>query len=575
MLTTGGDRISESLFKFGGSEKVVVTTQVPFLLPGCAIDEAKVEEQQLFIHAHAISVGAACPYCGHSSGRVHSYYTRTIHDLPVSDRSVCLKVRIRRFRCVNQACSRKTFTERLPELVAPYAHRSLRLRKTLGEFGYFLSSEAGARLTSKLRMKSSGDTLLRLMRQFTVSALPVPRVLGVDDWAQRKGRTYGTILVDLERNRVIDLLPDRTAETLSAWLQARPGIAIIARDRSTEYARGIKEGAPQAVQVADRWHLLLNMREMLKRYLTRIYGHLKRLPRPVDEESVDQQRTTTPARTPFPRTQGERDVSLANHESRLARYDTIQQMKRDGVSILEIAERLHLHRETVRTYYYAESFPERSQRRLQPSILDPFLPYLKQRLSEGCENASQLWREICQQGYPGSRSQVDKWMQLNRTKPAKTGPNKYRTEAELAYLQSQKRQKPPADIPSVREVAWILSKEPAKLSGREKRHLEWAKQDAIVAKTYELVQQLATMIRQRDSTFLDEWLHICTHSGISCLKTFAAGILQDYAAVRAALETEWSSGQAEGQINRLKLIKREMYGRASFDLLRLRVLQPT
>jgi transposase len=423
-------------------------------------------------------------------------------------------------------------------------------------------------------MKSSSDTLLRLIRRFCVNVVSTPRVLGVDDWAQRKGVTYGTILVDLERQQVVDLLPDRTAESLAAWLQARPGIAVIARDRSTEYARGIKEGAPRAMQVADRWHLLLNIWEMLKRYLMRIYGRLKRLPRPKNERVITEPPTSSPAREAFPRTQGERDASLASRENRLARYETIQRMKKEGVSILEIAERLHLHRETVRTFYYAESFPERSHNKFRPSILDPFLPYLKKRHAEGCENASQLWREICQQGYPGSRSQVDKWMQLNRTHPAKTGAKKYRTEAELAYLQSQKRQKRYPAIPSARGLAWILSKEPSKLGETEKRDLEWVHKDPIIAKIYNLVQQLAAMIRQREAGQLDDWLQACSRSGISCLKTFAKGILQDYDAVRAALETEWSSGQAEGQINRLKLIKREMYGRAGFDLLRLRVLHP-
>jgi transposase len=328
------------------------------------------------------------------------------------------------------------------------------------------------------------------------------------------------------------------------------------------------------MQVADRWHLLLNIREMLKRYLMRIYGRLRRLPRPEGETVIAGPLINSPTREAFPRTRGERDVSLASRENRLARYETIQQMKRDGVSILEIAERLHLHRETVRTFYYAESFPERSHNKFRPSILDPFLPYLKKRHAEGCENASQLWREIRQQGYPGSRSQVDKWMQLNRTCPAKTGAKKYRTEAELAYLQSQKRKKWHPGIPSVRGLAWVLSKEPSKLGEVEKRDLAWAQQDPIIAKIYGLVQQLTAMIRQRESAQLDDWLSTCSRSGISCLNSFATGILQDYDAVRAALETEWSSGQAEGQINRLKLIKREMYGRAGFDLLRLRVLHP-
>jgi transposase len=477
----------------------------------------------------------------------------------MSEYSVRLRVRIRRFRCLNPECCKRTFTERLPQLVASYAHKTFRLSLALQQAGCFLSGEAGARLLEKLRMETSGDTLLRLLRSRQLTSFPTPRILGVDDWAKRKGRTYGTILVDLERHQVVDLLPDRTADTLAYWLRTHPGVAVIARDRSTEYARGASEGAPDAVQVADRWHLLLNARQMLERYLSRIYGSLKQLPR-TEREVVEGEATSSqPSRTPFPRTKDEMKISNASRDRRLELYETIQCLKQEGKKIKPIAEQLNLHRETVRKFYYAAAFPERSQRKPAASILDPYLPYLEKRFSAGCENAAQLWREICQQGYPGSTSQVHKWMQQKRTRPAASTPKRYLTDDEAEFLDRQRQQKHGPRVPSVKELAWLLVKEPEKLTEQEQSDLEWVKQDAHIATLYQFVQEFAAMIRQRRAEMLDKWLQRSATSNISCLVTFASGIKQDYDAVRAALETMWSNGQAEGQTNRPQSCKRQMY----------------
>jgi hypothetical protein len=270
--------------------------------------------------AHTRGTSAACTSCSQPSQRAHSYYTRTIHDLPVSEQVVRLKLCVRRFRCVNPNCIRRTFTERLPALVAPYAQRTTRLNETLHQVGQALGGEAGARLLKSLHMHTSGDTLLRLLGKETLESVTTPRVLGVDDWAQRKGHSYGTILVDLERHQVIDLLPDRTAQTLAAWLQAHPGVAIVTRDRSTEYARGITEGAPSALQVADRWHLLLNLRQVLERFLRRLYARLKQLPRVVGAVGGTEPSSTLSRDTFYPRTANELRASHASRERRLAPY---------------------------------------------------------------------------------------------------------------------------------------------------------------------------------------------------------------------------------------------------------------
>ncbi len=538
----------------------------------CEVDGAEMDSGFVTIRAHVRTLDGVCPLCLCRSVRIHSYYTRTIHDLPVSEYSVCLKLRVRRFRCENGRCQRQTFTEQLPELAAPHAQRTHRLAEAQHHTACFVSGEAGARLLVKLHMKVSGDTLLRLLRRERLPLLDTPRVLGIDDWAQRKGHTYGTILVDLERHQVVELLADRTAATLAEWLGAHPGVGVITRDRSTEYARGAREGAPGALQVADRWHLLANLRQVLERYLTQAHARLKQLPRQSLDAFDDHVQVVVPHRVPHARTENERRRSLSSRDGRSALYARIQELRREGSSIRSISEHLRLNRTTVRKFYYADSFPERSQRRLMPSILDPYLAYLEARHHEGCENASQLWREISRQGYPGTRSQVYKWVQQKRTQPATTTPGKYLEQAELEDRPYQQTRRQAPYVPPVRELTWLFAKSADTLTERERHILAWAQQDIVVCRLYELGQQFAAMVRKRQAQVLDGWLSACAKSDISCLLTFASGIQQDYSAVRAALETVWSNGQTEGQVNRLKLLKRQMYGRASFDLLRLKAL---
>jgi len=244
------------------------------LAPDVTVLDVQIEPQSMSLTVTPTANTAACPHCTTSSSRVHSYYTRRPADLPSTERSTRLVLHVRRFRCINPACPTVTFSERLPRLVAPAAQRTVRLNAALRDLALAFGGQAGSRQSARSAMAASGDTLLRRAHAATPPSHPTPQVLGIDDFAFRKGRVYGSILTDGETHAVVDLLPDRSAESVTAWLATHPGVEIVTRDRSTEYARGVSARASDARQAADRWHVLGNLREALERLLHRLRPQL-------------------------------------------------------------------------------------------------------------------------------------------------------------------------------------------------------------------------------------------------------------------------------------------------------------
>jgi transposase len=470
---------------------------------------------------------------------------------------------VRRFFCDQTACPRRTFAERLPDLLPVKAQRTARFSAGVQALGFASSGEAAARVGRTLQLPTSPDTVLRSLHQAPLPDRPTPRVLGVDDFAFRKRHTYGTLLVDLEQHQPIDMLPDRTAATLAAWLNAHPGVEVIARDRSTEYARGSRDGAPSALQVADRWHLLQNIREALERVLTQLRPRLLRL-EPADGSDDQSRRKRL---KPVSRSELERQQQ--RREERLARYHQVKQLAAAGLSRREIARRVGVCRGTVIQFLRAEEFPELPPQCLRPSRLDQYRPLLEQRWAEGCTNSSQLWRELVEQGYRGSRIQVARWAQQQRTTPAPTTPGPYRAGVVQA---TGRHTGAGRELPPQRQLAWLLVKQPAVLTDEEHELVKYLRANEVFAEAYELGQRFVGLVKKRNADGLDSWLQDAKQSGSPALRAFAETLAQDVEAVRAALSERWSTGQVEGQITRLKCIKRQMYGRASFDLLRCRVL---
>ena len=549
-------------------------------MPGCRVEAMTSSTESLHITAHRTNPTAHCPGCGRPSRAVHSRYKRHLADLPSLGRTVRVGLRVRRFYCRNAACARLTFAEHLPGLVAPYARRTHRLAAAQGRVGAALGGEAATRLLPHLAMPASADTVLRLVRAAPLPEQQSPCVVGVDDWAVRKGRTYGSIIVDLERRRVLDLLPDRSAGTLAEWLQRHPGVEMVARDRSTEYARGITLGAPGAVQVADRWHLLANMRQAVERWLGGAHARLRQLPQMPGHEAINVPGKRAKA---FSRTGADVDARAAARGRRLTLYEEVRRRHLAGEPLLAISQAMRLARGTVRKYARAEEFPVHAVGRLRPSIIDQHIAWLEAQVAAGHENAASLWRDLRALGFPGTARQVRRWLSEQRTGHARNTPHKWRrrepTNPDAVRTVS-------VALLSPRQLSWLLVQPSDTLSAADAADAAVAarvEQDPDTTVVAGLARRFTALIRRcgvgrRTAADADpiaelaSWLIDAQACGVRALTTFAAGIAQDAAAVNAALTTPWSSGQAEGQITRLKLLKRQSYGRARLDLLRHRVL---
>lgn len=543
---------------------------IPFPLPGFVIDGVQMVGPTVIIDARAVRPLVACPDCQQPSSRIHSRYIRTPRDLPLSEQQVRLRLLVRRFFCSSPECRRRTFAERLPELLPAHAQRTSRFTQALQTLGFALGGRPAARTASKLRLPVSRMTCVRVLRASAQPAFPTPDVLGVDDFAFRKGHVYGTILVDLPQRRPIDLLPDRTAETFASWLREHPGISTIVRDRSTEYARGASEGAPQAQQVVDRWHLVVNFREALERLLTRRHAHRCALPPSQelkDQLAQRQQQPPRPLRQPSAKEATRRQARRAQ---RYARYEQVRALHDIGLPLTQIAKRLRISWTTARNFAYADTFPERAATKPRASQIDRFAAYLEQRWAEGCTNASQLWREVQERGYTGTRKQVARWAEHQRTQLAPTTPTKDRTHIGVT---GGDKMSASTRLPRPRALVWVVLREVEQVEATEKLLLEHLRCDGMMANAHDLAQSFQAMVRQRQADQFDSWLQGCSDAEAVELKNFAASLRREESAIQAALTEVWSTGPVEGQITRLKSMKRQMYGRANFDLLRRRVLQ--
>jgi transposase len=552
-----------------------VTTILARLLPdatrlrlaACHVDDTTA---QITLRVRATQATVPCPLCDTPAQHIHSRYERTLADLPWAQYHVRLQLRVRKWFCRNRHCPRRIFTERLPTVAAPWARCTLRLAQRLLALGVALGGRAGVRLGHAWDLAVSRNTLLRLLRKQPAPSFPTPRVLGVDDFALRKRQRYGTVLIDLERRSPVALLPDRTAESLAQWLRAHPGVQGIARDRSTAYADGARQGAPAATQVADRFHLFQNLREALDQvFLTQsqaldaVNALLHQQAVPLSDGAMAVPVPPHNISLPAQRRAAQRQAH------RQALHTQIWALHRQGWTAPAIAQQVGLSLRTVQRDLRTATFAGRRRRSdLGESGLNPYKPYLLERWNAGCYTAMRLFRDLRQRGYAGGYGVVAAY--ARRLRQAQGLPPGHRRARQPLPAVAE-----PACQPlTPRRATWLVLRRETKRTEAEAQQLaQLREQQAEVTEAIELAQAFTQLVRQRQPASLDPWLQRASASTVEAIQRFAAGLYEDYAAVKAGVPLPWSTGPVEGHINRLKMLKRQMFGRARLDLLSRRFVR--
>jgi len=428
----------------------------------------------------------------------------------------------------------------------------------------------GARLGHRLGLPTSPDTLLRLVQEAPTPTATAPQVLGVDEWAWRRGQRYGTILVNLEDHQVLDLLPERSADLVAHWLTQHPTVTVVCRDRSALYADGIRRGAPHAVQVVDRFHLVKNLREAIEAFL-----HEQRPALQAAAASTAQALTRVAGSVAAPSMYRGRHrcsqvgqhrqeaAQQQRHAAWVATYEAIHTLRAQGTSVTAIAAQLGISRPTVRAYLRRTQPPSPRSPQRSGQVLRPYMTYLIQRWREGCTDSMQLWREMRALGYAHSARTVSRFItRLRQASAAGWAPE---TQAS-PYTRPQG--------PSARAVSFTWVCPETKRAQDAQLYVDQLLQaHPVIAQAYTLSQAFLALVRERRGAALEAWMTETSASGIAALARFAQGLQEDLPAITAGLTLPWSNGAVEGHVNRLKLLKRQSYGRAGVGLLRQRLMQ--
>jgi transposase len=494
-------------------------------LSALVIEDVKDAGEIIVVQAKTRAGAVACPGCGAETGRVHGYHERTAADVPVDGRRVVVRVRIRRMRCPVTGCAAQTFREQVPGVLDRYQRRTTRLTAQVSTVARELAGRASARLLPALGITVSRHGMLRVLLNIPLPALTVPRVLGIDDFALRRGSVYATVLIDAETGRRIDVVPGRTADVAEKWLRDHPGVEIVCRDGSGAYGEAARQALPGAVQVSDRWHLWHGLGEAVRK---EVAAHC----------------ACWAKGTPLQ--EGKRAATT------LERWQQVRDLRARNVGLLECARRLNLSLNTVKRYDRA-SEPERLQRvpKYRPTLVDPYRDHLrKRRAEEPGVPVRQLLREIRERGYQGSCNLLVRYI------------NQGRLEGDRPHL-------------SPRRAARILLTRPDRLTAGQHETLAGltAACPEMTALT-SLITSFAALLAPDpgNDARLRQWITDARAADLPNLHSFTRGLDLDIQAATAALTMPYHNGRTEGVNTRTKMIKRQMYGRAGFTLLRHRIL---
>src|SRR3989440_4298453 len=528
---------------------------------GITIDSIDPSANELMMRVACDFPSMPCPECQQPSARIHSRYQRLIADLPCAGRHVLLMLTVRKFVCSSPSCPRKIFTERLPGLVASYGRMTRRLIALLQAFGLGAGGQLGTRQADRSGIATSPSTLLRHVMPLPAPLTRAVRVLGVDDFAWKKRFTSGTILVDLERRKISDVLADRESATVAAWLQEHPEVEFVSRDRGKDFTKAATLGAPQAQQVVDRFHVVKNLSEVLQELLGHCRAEIRQgeAPRPQLEKAGEEPTRPLPTVATWQQHTPAhvKKVHQARQASRDDRYNQMTTLRAQGLTQREVAKPLGMSERAVRHWLKRGAAPTNERQFRRRSVFDPYAAYVLQRWQDGIHEAKQLYAEIRAQGFPGSVRIVQRFVQALRADPEKIS---------LAPATG-------ADRFSSKTATWLFIRDPKQLTTEKQAEVELICQLSETArKTYELTQQFMSMLRLRRGQDFELWLSAVEASQIPELRRFAQGLLKDKSAVVAGLTLSYSNGPVEAQVQKLKLVKRSMFGHAKLPLLRQSLL---
>jgi transposase len=503
------------------------------------------------------------------SSSTHGSYLRSLRDAPLAGVPVLIRLRVRRFRCRVERCGRRTFVEQIPDLTSPHARTSPPLRAALAAVAVALAGRPGARLASRLGMPVSRDTLLGLIRALPEPAVGEITVLGVDDFALKRGHVYATILLDMATHRPVDVLPGRDSEPLAEWLRAHPGVKVICRDRAGAYADGARAGAPDAVQIADRWHVFHNLGEAVDKTVSAHHAcvrtHVASIAASTVDEPAEEPVAVEPAVAVSPTPAPDRELDVCGRERSLVtrtrdRHAAVQELVAAGHSLGAISVQLNLDRGTVRRFARAATVDEllvKATNRL--SLLDGHAEHLLARFTAGVTDTAILLAELRERGYTGSVQTLRRYLH-----PLRDSAPSPRSSAAV---------RPRPAVPKPRRITrWIMT-DPDRIDPDDAAQLT-----AVLGACPELaatarhVRDFADLMNKQRGDRLDAWIQQVQADDLPHLHSLTVGLRRDLAAVTAGLAEDHNSGPVEGHVNRVKTIKRQMYGRAAFGLLRKRIL---
>jgi len=536
-------------------------------MPFLKILKFEYSDNMVRIYASVKSQKSMCPCCGKYSKKVHDYYYRTITDLPVFQNRTAILLRTRKFKCGNIKCHRKVFSEQTPA-IEKYSRRTIRAARILESFAIELTGRLGSIMAKQIQISVSSSTITRYAHSQQLMEITQPRVLGVDDWAYRKGVSYGTILIDMETSRPIDLLPSREGLVLKKWLMKYNDVQIVTRDRASSYAAAIMEVCPKAVQIADRFHLLMNLSDALDAYFKSINRRIRSLITNKTNEFLKLSEEG-PTRTSERRIKAQ--LALTNQESinvevdqRMDTFSKVKELQTKGTPIRRIAIDLKMSRNTVKSYFNQESLSPRKSSK--STNIEVFTDLIIARLNENGYKLIDIFREIKELGFTGGRTQGYYHIKLIK---------EHHKIETLGYKEIAPSKIPYIKPLSTRKLAKYIGSNITDITDcHERFYLQTLLENMTELKIVRKLVQIFKTMLARGRGNIRRWIEFVKRSKykLAGLKSFASGLSRDIEAVENGINMTWSSGAVEGHVNRIKSIKRQMYGRASFELLRKKVI---